>query len=111
MKKYITLFTFVCVLFLGIQTATAQETPELKAKNKTLELAKAVELSDAQVKQVYAIYLAYEKNNRVENAVALDKARKDISSLLQPEQQQKFKARFVKDKERKQKLAKGRGAQ
>ncbi|WP_298510025.1 hypothetical protein [uncultured Kordia sp.] len=111
MKKYITLFTFVCVLFLGMQTATAQETPETKAKTKTLELAKSVELSDAQIKQVYAVYLAYEKNNRVENAAALDKARRDISALLHPEQQQKFKARFVKDKERKKKLAKGRGAQ
>lgn len=108
MKKYITLFTFVCVLFLGMQAATAQESPEAKAKTKTLELSKAVELSDAQVQQVYAIYLAYEKNNRVENAAALDKARKDISALLHPEQQQQFKARFVKEKERKKKLAKGR---
>lgn len=109
MKKYITLLTFVCILFLGMNTATAQETPEIKAKMKTLELAKKVELSDAQVKQVYTIYLAYVKENRVDTEIALDKVRSQISNVLEPGQQKKFKASFVKDKERQQKLERGRG--
>ena len=61
MKKYITLFAFVCMLFLGMQTATAQEeiepsatnTPEIRAKMRTLDMEKTIELTDAQVKQVY----------------------------------------------------------
>ena len=78
-------------------------------KMKTLELAKKVELSDAQVKQVYTIYLAYVKENRVETEIALDKVRSQISTILEPGQQKKFKASFVKDKERQQKLERGRG--
>ncbi|WP_420574858.1 hypothetical protein [Kordia sp.] len=104
MKKYITLFTFVCVLFLGMQTASAQETPEIKAKMKTLELAKKVELSDTQVRQIYPIYLAYVKNNRVENSDALDKVRSQISELLLPGQKEKFKASFIKERQRKKKM-------
>ena len=41
MKKYITLFTFICILFFGMQTATAQENAEIKAKNRTIKLCKS----------------------------------------------------------------------
>jgi Spy/CpxP family protein refolding chaperone len=105
MKKYITLFTFICVLFLGMQTTTAQTTtPEIKAKMKTIELSKKIELTDAQVKQVYEILLAYEKNNEGDAGMTLDKARKQISSILQPEQQQKYAQMFVNEMARKRKI-------
>lgn len=104
MKKYITLFTFVCVLFLGIQTATAQQTPEIKAKLKTIKLDKIVDLSDTQMKQAYELFLAYEKANKVENDAALDKVRSQISELLQAEQKTKFKKSFEKEKVRKEKI-------
>lgn len=111
MKKYITLFTFVCVLFLGMQTTSAQETPEIKAKMKTLELAKKVELSDTQVKQVYAIYLAYVKNNPAGNDAALDLARKEISNVLEPRQQREFKTIFTREKQQKRKMETARSGQ
>lgn len=107
MKKYITLFTFICVLFLGMQTATAQDTPEIRAKMKTLELSKAVELSDAQVKQVYKLYLAYEKGYQEGERDALNTTRKAIIELLEPEQKQKFKASFAQEVDRKRKLERG----
>ncbi len=109
MKKYITLFTFVCVLFLGIQTATAQESAELKAKNRTVKLEKTLELNSTQVKQVYEIFLAYEKENRVLNAAALDLARKKVNDLLQPAQRVEFKKSFMKEKARQEKIKGARG--
>lgn len=116
MKRYITLFTFVCVLFLGMQTATAQEepaqqTPELRAKAKTMDLAKLVELSDEQVRSVYDIYLAYEKNGQSEQGMTLSEARKQISGLLHPQQQKKFTRTFASEMNRQRKMEKARGAQ
>ncbi|WP_430411849.1 hypothetical protein [Kordia sp.] len=109
MKKYITLFTFVCVLFLGIQTATAQESAALKAKDRTVQLQKTLELNAEQSKKVYEIFLAYEKENRVLNADALDLARKKVSDLLEPAQRTEFKKSFMKEKMRHEKV-KGAGA-
>lgn len=93
MKKYLTLFTFVCVLFLGMQTASAQKTPAEIAKAKTKELAKRLELTDAQIKQVYAIYVAYENNDNKENIEMLEKVGNEIQEVLLPGQKTKF-ARF-----------------
>ncbi|WP_298426512.1 hypothetical protein [uncultured Kordia sp.] len=104
MKKYITLFTFVCVLFLGIQTASAQESAELKAKNRTVQLQKTLELDTDQSKKIYEIFLAYEKENRVLNADALDAARKKVSELLEPAQRIEFKKSFMKEKMRHEKI-------
>jgi Spy/CpxP family protein refolding chaperone len=107
MKKYITLLTFVCALFLGMQTTTAQNTtPEIKAKLKTIELSKKLELTDAQIKQVYEIYLAFETNSEGDAGMTLEKARKQISSLLQPEQQQQFAKTFSNEMLRQRKLEK-----
>ncbi|QHI36767.1 hypothetical protein IMCC3317_21370 [Kordia antarctica] len=109
MKKYIALFTFVCVLFLGLQTATAQETPEIKAKYKTMALEKSLELTTPQVKQIYAIYLAYEKGDAIENPEGLNIARKKISELLQPKQRHEFEKSFAKEKARQEKIKSVRG--
>ncbi|MEM6718396.1 MAG: hypothetical protein AAF611_03675 [Bacteroidota bacterium] len=113
MKKYITLFTFVCVLFLGMQTATAQEvsedrsqeTPELRAKSKTLLLNKKLGLTDQQVRQVYKIYLSHEKNAE-EVSIAL--VTKQISNLLLPEQREGFMKIAEKDMYRARKLERAR---
>lgn len=106
MKKYITLFTFVCVFFFGINSATAQETPEVKAKAKTLELVKMLELSEAQVKQVFAIYLKYE-TDRLEQGASIAEVRKQINQLLLPAQQQEFKASYHQELVREKKMKKG----
>ncbi|MBC8756677.1 hypothetical protein H2O64_18535 [Kordia sp. YSTF-M3] len=106
MKKYITLFTFICVLFLGIQTATAQDDPlETMAKDKTTALAKALDLSPAQVKLVFEIYYtAYEKNNGIISKDVLNGMRKKISAVLQPAQLEEFKISLNKEKERQDKI-------
>jgi len=109
MKKYITLFTFICVLFLGIQTATAQESVELKAKKETIKLQKSLELSSAQVKKVYKIFLALETemvNGATENE-ALIAAKKKISDVLETDQLRKFSRSFMKDRARQEKLKRG----
>lgn len=116
MKKYITLFAFVCMLFLGMQTTKAQEdiepsamdTPEIKAKLKTLDLAKTVELTDVQIKQVYEIFLAYEKNGQGIEGMTLAKARKEITNLLLPGQREKFAKTFSKEVTRERKMERGR---
>jgi hypothetical protein len=105
MKKYITLFTFICVLFLGVQTATAQQTPELKAKNKTISLQKSLELTSTQVKQVYEIYYAaFEKSEGYLNADLLHLTMKKINNLLQPAQQVEFKKILMVEIEKQEKI-------
>lgn len=109
MKKYITLFTFVCVLFLSVQTATAQDSPELRAKQKTMVLQKSLELTAAQVQQVYAIYTTYETSDPVEYPNRLSIARKKISELLQPKQRHEFQKSFKKETLREEKIKSARG--
>lgn len=104
MKKYITLFTFICILFFGMQTATAQENAEIKAKNRTIKLEKSLELSSAQVKQVYAIFLELERENSSSDDEALTMARKKISDILQPKQRDEFHKSFMKERMRKEKV-------
>ncbi len=106
MKKYITLFTFVCVLFLGMQTATAQNTAAIKAKAQTQELTRSLQLTDAQVESVYAIYLAYEKSDR--DVKALEKLGADVNTVLRPEQQLRFNKVFTPELNLQKKLARAK---
>lgn len=105
MKKYITLFTFVCVLFLGMQTATAQQSAELKAKNKTISLEKPLELTTPQMKQVYQIFIeAYKQSEGNLTSDALHVAMKKINNILQPVQQVELKRVFLDEIARQKKI-------
>ncbi len=105
MKKYSLLLTFICVLFLGVQSATAQDnSPELKAKNKTIALEKLLELTTPQVKQVYEIYLAYEKKEGNGDISELQLLRKKIGAVLQPAQKVEFDKSNEKDRMREKKI-------
>lgn len=111
MKRYITVFALLCAFFLGAQTVTAQESAELKAKNRTIKLEKSLELNTTQIKQVYAIFLELEKENSSPDAEALTMARKKISDILQPKQREEFYKSFKKEHMRQEKIteAKRRG--
>lgn len=106
MKKYITLFTFVCVLFLGMQTATAQNTAAIKAKAQTQELTKSLQLTDAQVESVYAIYLAYEKSDK--DVKDLGKLGTEVNAVLRPEQQLRFNKKFTPELDKQKKYARAK---
>lgn len=109
MKKYIRVFAFICVLFLGIQTATAQDRLEVMAKNKTITLAKSLELSPAQVKKVFEIYYtAYEENNGVLSDEVIQVTRKKISNVLEPNQSKKFQQAIEVEQTRKEKIESAR---
>ena len=113
MKKYITLFAFACFFFVGLQTTTAQnptqDTPEIRAKLKTIALDKVVELNRTQTQQVYDIYLAYEKNEGVSETDAIQKVLKSIRKVLGAEQVEKFEQRYSKEITRQEKLKSHRG--
>ena len=105
MKKYSILFTFICVLFLGIQSATAQDnSAELNAKNKTKELQKTLELTSSQIKKVYEVFLAFEKSSDQVTATELQVVRRKITAILQPAQQEEYRKSYIKQQTREEKI-------
>jgi len=105
MKKYITLFTFLCVLFLGMQTATAQQSSDLKAKNKTISLEKPLELTTPQMKEVYKIFqVAYKQSEGYLSVDALHIAMKKINNILSPAQQAEMTKIFTIEIEKQKKI-------
>lgn len=105
MKKYSLLLTLICVLFLGIQSASAQDRLEEMAKDKTTALAKSLDLSPAQVKKVFEIYYtAYEKNEGVLSEELIQNMRKKINAVLEPGQSEKFKNAILIEQTRKEKI-------
>jgi len=82
MKKYISLFSFIALFFVGIQQSSAQdkserkEYPEAIAKKKTYEMHQLVELSGEQQGSVYKVLVDAEQN-----IAALNESGSDIVTI------------------------------
>ncbi len=67
MKKYISLFSFVALFFVGMQFASAQtserqQSPEAIAKQKTYELHQLVSLTGDQQGDIFKVLVDAEQN-------------------------------------------------
>ena len=93
------------MLLLGSLTAFAQRgggnmTPEARAENQTKMMVERLGLSEEQQKQVYSLNLTRfqkmqelrEAQNREGMRDVQEKFQQDMTALLTPEQQEKYKA-------------------
>ncbi|MFD2824410.1 hypothetical protein ACFS5M_12080 [Lacinutrix iliipiscaria] len=119
MKKYISLFSFIALFFVGVQQSQAQdsnrvveaEMPEAIAKKQTHELHQMMELTGDQQRDVYKVLVDYEQNtkalNRNDNVAAVQKSRAALmenvktrmKSILTPEQFQLYLKSLEKPKQ------------
>lgn len=102
MKKYISLFSFIALFFVGMQFSAAQDakqSPEAIAKQKTYELHELVTLSGDQQSAIYKVLLDAEQNSsaiKTENedvmtvqktkGAILENVNSRIKAILTPEQ-------------------------
>lgn len=67
MKKYFTFLSFIALFFIGMQISSAQSnerqlTPEVLAKEKTLEMHQLLKLDGKQQNAIFDVLLIAEKN-------------------------------------------------
>ncbi|WP_418509287.1 hypothetical protein [Corallibacter sp.] len=92
MKKYISLFSFIAMFFLGMQfssaqaSRTTQTTPEAIAKQKTYEIHELVVLTGEQQSGVFRALVDAEENikalNEKSDIEAIQKYKAEILSRL-----------------------------
>jgi hypothetical protein len=83
MKKYVSLFSFVALFFIGMQSSSAQTTekqqsPEAIAKQKTAELDKLLDLSGKQQGAIFDVLLDAEQTKKELQQDNVPKERKQI---------------------------------
>jgi len=120
MKKYISLFSFIALFFVGIQQSSAQdksiskESPEAIAKKKTYEMNNLLVLTGEQQGSVYKVLVDAENNiaalNESESnittiqknkAVIYDLVNSRLKGILTPEQLRTYMASTEKTMENK----------
>ncbi|MCX7552035.1 hypothetical protein [Xanthomarina sp. F2636L] len=116
MKKYLSLFSFIAIFFIGIQSSSAQDaarqqSPEEIAKQKTYELHELVQLTGEQQSAIFHMLVEAEQNMGALNKKDItDSLRKDgtktvnetvqayYRKILTPEQYETYQKSLVKDK-------------
>ena len=120
MKKFISLFSFIAIFFVGIQQSQAQdsnrtveaEMPEAIAKKQTHELHQLTELTGDQQRSVYKAFVDYEANMKAlkgdditfvqkTKATLMETLKLRLKSILSPEQYQMYLESIEKEKPKK----------
>ena len=122
MKKYISLFSFIALFFVGIQQSNAQdsgktmvkkERPETIAKQQTYELNNLLELTGEQQGAIFKVLVDAEHNKAAldglsnDNIASAQKRKASISEFVQvkmkqiltPEQYERYTTTMLEEKE------------